>query len=120
LLHSLKITLFSSTSHVRALGADRFDRGPESTLGGKGKKGTTSYDVNLSWSQVTSGPTAVTTDHIYRATGTSNFSLISSSSPTIESYTDSNVTHGTTYTYYVIGGNSAGMSPASNTFTVTP
>jgi hypothetical protein len=82
----------------------------------KGKHATTTYQVNLGWSQ----GGGVTSDKIYRATGSGSFALISTSSSGITSFVDKNVTQGTTYIYYVIAANPGGVSPASTTVVITP
>ncbi len=90
--------------------------GLRALVGKSGNKRNPTYKVNLSWTQ--SGSASITQEKIYRtpAWSTGSPKVISAAT----AYTDSPVTHGTTYTYYVTAVNAAGESAPSNTVTATP
>ncbi|HMD21780.1 MAG TPA: fibronectin type III domain-containing protein, partial [Alloacidobacterium sp.] len=81
--------------------------------------GTGEHYVQLSWQAPTSSPVQVTGYNIYKATGgSSSYQLLSSTSQL--TVTDSNVTSGTAYSYYVESVDSAGaVSGPSNVINVT-
>ncbi len=90
--------------------------GLRALVGKSGNKRNPTYKVNLSWTQ--SGSASITQEKIYRTPAWSTGSPKLISAATL--YTDSPVTHGTTYTYYVTAVNAVGESAPSNTVTVTP
>lgn len=79
--------------------------------------------VNLSWSASRAGTNSISGYKVYRATdGSSNFNVITSLTAYTLSYTDSQVTEGTSYTYYVTAFDIAtppNESEGSNKATIT-
>jgi fibronectin type 3 domain-containing protein len=69
--------------------------------------------VDLTWDEVTQADNY----NVYRSSG-GNWYL--QSSPTVEYWTDNNVTNGVTYQYYVTAENTAGESGPSNIVEATP
>ncbi|AGB04610.1 putative protease [Aciduliprofundum sp. MAR08-339] len=77
--------------------------------------------VSLSWQAPSSnGGAAITEYKIYRGTSSGSESYLAEVSGSTLSYTDTSVTNGQTYYYYVTAVNSAGESPASNEVSATP
>ncbi len=87
------------------------------TVSSQTKHHSISYTVSVHWTQ-----SNVTGDKVYRSVNGGSYSLVKtiSTTSTSGSYSDTNVTHGTTYSYYVVASNGAGSGPSSNTVTVTP
>ena len=89
------------------------------TLSGTG--GTSSYEVELTWSAPTSSTDPVAGYNVYRAAGSgSSYQLLNSSVNPDTAYTDSTVQNGTSYTYYVESVDANGnQSTPSNTFSAS-
>lgn len=90
------------------------------TLTGTGVTAT-QHNVNLSWESPSNSTVPIEGYHVYRGTGTSSsYSLLSSTSDTQTTYTDSTVQSGQTYMYYIKSVSASGVeSDPSNTTTVT-
>jgi hypothetical protein len=89
--------------------------------GGGTGGGSAQHEVSLTWNPPTSSPVAVAGYNVYRSSGSSSaYSAVNPSVVTQASYTDSNVTSGTTYSYYVESVDGSGNPSApSNTVSVT-
>jgi len=75
--------------------------------------------VSLSWLvPVSDGGSAITGYRVYRKTGSSSYSLLTT--VVAPGYTDGSVSNSVTYYYVVTAVNAAGESPYSNEVTVTP
>lgn len=88
-------------------------------LSGTGQ--STSYAVDLTWSAPSSGSDPVAGYNIYRSSnGGSSYQMLNSSMNAPTSYTDSSVTSGASYTYYVESVDGQGnASGPSNSWSVT-
>ncbi len=72
-----------------------------------------SYQVNLTWDAPTGSSVTISGYSVYRATsGSSSYQLLNGSLDTQTSYSDSSVSSGVTYDYYVETVDSAGVSSA--------
>jgi fibronectin type 3 domain-containing protein len=77
--------------------------------------------VSLAWqSPPSNGGSPITNYKIYRGTTPSGESLLATVGPDVFSYTDTAVTNGVTYFYYVTAGNAIGDSRPSNEASATP
>lgn len=86
-------------------------------LSGMGAAATT-YGVDLSWDAPTSSSDPVAGYHIYRATGSGSFALLSSSVNVPTTFTDTTVQDGATYNYEVKSVDALGAESApSNVYT---
>lgn len=89
--------------------------------GGTGGGGSAQHSVDLAWDPPPSSPVTIAGYNVYRASaGSSSFQLVNSSPESQTKYTDSNVTSGLSYSYYVesVDGSGTQSSP-SNTVSVT-
>ena len=82
--------------------------------------GATPYEVNLTWSAPASSADAVAGYKIYRSlSGTSSYQLVNSGIDTTPKFTDTTVTSGQAYVYYVTSVDGSGVeSVPSNAFDV--
>jgi hypothetical protein len=81
---------------------------------------STSHQVVLTWNAPTSSSDPVAGYDIYRSTGSGAAQLVNSSIETQTTYTDTSVTSGTTYTYYVTSVDQSGVqSTPSNSVSVS-
>ncbi|HTV04907.1 MAG TPA: choice-of-anchor D domain-containing protein [Acidobacteriaceae bacterium] len=85
-----------------------------------GTGGTSSYEVNLSWTTPSSAADPVVGYNIYRSTGGNSYQLLSSTTTSPTTYTDLTVVNGATYLYYVQSVDASGnQSAPSNVYTAT-
>ncbi len=77
--------------------------------------------VTLTWlAPLDSGDSPVAMYHIYRSTSGTSPTMIAVVSASTLTYSDTNCTAGTNYTYYVSAMNALDMGPASNTASAVP
>ncbi len=89
-------------------------------LSGTGVTATSSHEVDLYWNPPSSSPDPVAGYHVYRATGTGAYSMLSGSLILPTTYVDTNVASSTMYKYMIKSVDSKGIeSVASNTISVT-
>lgn len=89
------------------------------TLSGNGV--ATSYSVDLTWSAPSSSTDPVAGYHVYRAAnGSTTYQLLNSTLTTTTTYSDTKVSSGTSYSYYVVSVDSGGTeSSPSNTWSTS-
>lgn len=75
---------------------------------------------SLSWSVPSNGGLAISSYKVYRGTTSGQLALLTTVSGSTTSFTDSNVTNGTTYYYKVSAVNSKGEGDPSNEVSLTP
>jgi hypothetical protein len=79
-----------------------------------------SHQIVLTWNAPTGSGDPIAGYDIYRSTGSGSAQLINSSIDSQTTYTDTSVTSGTTYTYYVTSVDQSGVqSTPSNSVTVS-
>jgi trimeric autotransporter adhesin len=80
-----------------------------------------SYSVDLTWDAPTDSTDPVASYDVYRTvSGTTSYTLVGSTPSATTAYTDSSVTDGTSYIYYVVSVDAEGnQSAPSNTYSVT-
>ncbi|MGB6689912.1 MAG: choice-of-anchor D domain-containing protein [Terracidiphilus sp.] len=107
---TLTITSNSSTGSSTAV-----------TLSGTGTSSSSTYQVTLSWDAPTGSGVAISGYNIYRAVaGSLSYQQVNSSLDTQTSYTDSTVSSGMTYDYYIESVDSSDVSsPPSGVFVVS-
>ena len=94
--------------------------GGASTVALSGTGQAASYQVQLSWIAPSGTSDPVVGYNIYRAASGGSYQLLNTSVNAPASYTDSSVTNGTAYTYYVESVDAEGnQSAPSNTYSVT-
>jgi hypothetical protein len=77
--------------------------------------------VSLSWTApLSDGGAPITNYRVYRGATSKSETLVATIGATITTYTDTSVTNGQTYYYYVTAVNSAGESAASNEVNAKP
>jgi hypothetical protein len=75
-----------------------------------------SYQVNLTWDAPTGSSDPISGYNVYRATsGSSSYQIVNPSLDTQTSYSDTTVSSGTTYDYYVETVDTSGVSSAPST-----
>ena len=88
---------------------------------GQAVEAAKTYSVDLTWQQPSTTSPPITGYYIYRAASTgASYQLLNASLDTSQSYTDSGVESGATYTYYVTSVDSSGLqSTPSNLLKLT-
>jgi hypothetical protein len=103
--------------------ASNSSTGSTSVVNLTGKGTTVQHQVTLNWTAPANSPVPVTGYNVYRATGTpSAFQILNTSSISQTTYTDSAVTSGTAYSYYVTSVDAAGAesAPSSEVMVTIP
>ncbi|MGB9032228.1 MAG: choice-of-anchor D domain-containing protein, partial [Acidobacteriaceae bacterium] len=89
-------------------------------LSGTGEAASASYQVELSWDAPAGSSDPVAGYHVYRATSSGSYALLTSSLNTPTTYTDTSVQAGANYNYDVRSVDASGVESApSNVYTAT-
>jgi hypothetical protein len=92
--------------------------GSPATVALSGTGAAVAHSVDLSWQAPASSPTVIVGYNIYRTvSGSSNYARLNSSSISATAFTDSGVTSGTSYVYYVTSVDQNQAESASSTST---